>query len=265
MYNHRHWETKLAVSRIIQAASRESLVYAEKGPTMKTLLSFLLSIAVCGVALAAEQGKEVERLRNAAEVIDEIMKTPEKGIPRDLLNKSVCVGVIPSQKKLALGLGGSYGRGCLICRRGGTGRWGAPWMFAIGGASAGFQIGGQETDFVLLVLNGSGAQKLVKGKTKLGADASVAGGPVGRTAEGSTGALMQTEILSYSRSRGAFAGVSLEGQVIKDDDTANEHLYGKKIEAKDILFAHTAVPKAGEALAATLTKYSPHGGEPFEK
>jgi lipid-binding SYLF domain-containing protein len=104
------------------------------------------------------------------------MKTPEKGIPKDPLNKSVCVGVIPSQKKLALGLGGSYGRGCLVCRRGGTGRWGAPWMFAIGGASAGFQIGGQETDFVLLVLNASGAQKLVKGKTKLGADASVAGG-----------------------------------------------------------------------------------------
>jgi len=231
---------------------------------MKTLLSFLLTVAVYGVALAAEEGKEVERLQKSAEVIDEIMKTPEQGIPKDLLNKSVCVGVIPSQKKVALGLGGSYGRGCLLCRRGGTGSWGAPWMFAIGGPSVGFQIGGQATDFVLLVLNASGAQKLVKGKTKLGADASVAGGPVGRTAEGSTGAMMQTEILTYSRSRGAFAGLSLEGQVIKDDGTANENLYGKKIEAKDILFAHTAVPKAGDALAATLTKYSPHGGEPFK-
>jgi lipid-binding SYLF domain-containing protein len=232
---------------------------------MKTLLAFLVSIAVCRVALGAEEGKEVERLQKAAEVIDEIMKTPEQGIPKDLLNKSVCVGVIPSQKKVALGLGGSYGRGSLVCRRRGTGAWGAPWMFAIGGPSVGFQIGGQATDFVLLVLNARGAETLVKGKTKLGADASVARGPVGRTAEGSTGALMQTEILTYSRSRGAFAGVSLEGQVIKDDGTANKNLYGKKIEAKDILFDGTAVPKAAAALDAALTKYSPHGGEPFKK
>jgi len=232
---------------------------------MKTLFSFVLSIAVCGVAVAAEGGKEVERLEQSAEVINEIMKTPEQGIPKDLLNKSVCVGVIPSQKKIALGLGGSYGRGCLICRQGGTGAWGAPWMFAIGGPSLGFQIGGQATDFVLLVLNASGAEKLVKGKTKLGADASVAGGPVGRTAEGSTGALMQTEILTYSRSRGAFAGLSLEGQVIKDDSTANENLYGKKLGAKEILFTNTAVPGAAKPLAAALATYSPHGGEPFKK
>jgi lipid-binding SYLF domain-containing protein len=138
-------------------------------------------------------------------------------------------------------------------------------MFIIGGPSVGFQIGGQATDFVLVVLNASGAQKLVKGKTKLGADASVAGGPVGRTAEGSTGALMQTEILTYSRSRGAFAGLSLEGQVIKDDTTGNENLYGKKIEAKDILFANTPTPNAADALAAVLTKHSPQGGEPFKK
>ncbi len=232
---------------------------------MKAILSFALSFALCAIAQAAEQGKEVERLQKSAEVIDEVMKTPEKGIPKDLLNKSVCVGVIPSQKKVALGLGGSYGRGCLVCRRGGTGTWGAPWMFAIGGPSIGFQIGGQATDFVLLVLNAKGAATLVKGKTKLGADASVAGGPVGRTAEGSTGALMQTEILTYSRSRGAFAGLSLEGQVIKDDGTANENLYGKKLTAKDILFGSTGIPKAGGALATTLTKYSPRGGEPFKK
>ena len=146
---------------------------------MRTLISFLVSVAICGVALAAEEGKEVERLQRSAEVIDEIMRTPEQGIPKGLLNKTVCVGVIPSQKKVALGLGGSYGRGCLVCRRGGTGSWGAPWVFAIGGPSVGFQIGGQATDFVLLVLNASGAQKLVKGKTKLGADASVAGGACG--------------------------------------------------------------------------------------
>ena len=232
---------------------------------MKALLSFAVALAMCGVASAAEGGKEVERLQKAAEVIDEIMATPEKGIPKDLLNKSVCVGVIPSQKKVALGLGGSYGRGCLVCRRGGNGAWGAPWMFALGGPSIGFQFGGQATDFVLLVLNAKGAQTLVKGKTKLGADASVAGGPVGRTAEGATGVLMQTEILTYSRSRGAFAGLSLEGQVIKDDGTANQNLYGKKIEAKDILFANRGVPAAGRVLDATLSKYSPRGGEPFRK
>jgi lipid-binding SYLF domain-containing protein len=138
-------------------------------------------------------------------------------------------------------------------------------MFAIGGPSIGFQIGGQATDFVLLVMNAKGAQTLVKGKTKLGADASVAGGPVGRTAEGATGVLMQTEILTYSRSRGAFAGLSLEGQVIKDDGTANENLYGRKIVAKDILFGSTGVPAAGRALDAVLTKASPRGGEAFKK
>jgi lipid-binding SYLF domain-containing protein len=232
---------------------------------MRAFLSFVLAFGVSAVALAAEQGKEVERLQKSAEVINEVMGTPEKGIPADLLNKAVCVGVIPSQKKLALGLGGSYGRGCLVCRRGGTGAWGAPWMFAIGGPSIGFQIGGQATDFVLLVLNAKGAQTLVKGKTKLGADASVAGGPVGRTAEGSTGALMQTEILTYSRSRGAFAGLSLEGQVIKDDETANQNLYGKKLTAKEILFTDTGVPQAGGALDAALTKHSPRGGERFKK
>lgn len=231
---------------------------------MKALLSVMLVLGLSAADLAAEQGKEVERLQKSAEVINEVMGTPEKGIPRNLLNKSVCVGVIPSQKKLALGLGGSYGRGSLVCRRGGTGAWGAPWMFAIGGPSIGFQIGGQATDFVLLVLNAKGAATLVKGKTKLGADASVAGGPVGRTAEGSTGALMQTEILTYSRSRGAFAGLSLEGQVIKDDGTANANLYGKKLAAKDILFGNAGVPASGRALSAALSKYSPRGGEPFK-
>jgi lipid-binding SYLF domain-containing protein len=230
---------------------------------MKVLLSLALTLAMCGAALAAEGGKETERLQKAAEVINEVMATPEKGIPRDLMNKSVCVGVIPSQKKVALGIGGSYGAGCLVCRRGGTGAWGAPWMFRIGGPSIGFQIGGQATDYVLLVMNPKGAETLVKGKTKLGADASVAGGPVGRTAEGATGALMQTEILTYSRSRGAFAGLSLEGQVIKDDTGSNKNLYGRKLTAKEILFSNTGVPSAARELDRALTKYSPHGGAKF--
>jgi SH3 domain-containing YSC84-like protein 1 len=232
---------------------------------MKAILSFAIAVAMSAAAFAAEGGKEVERLRKSAEVINEVMGTPEKGIPKDLLDKAGCVGVVPSQKKLALGIGGSYGRGCLVCRRGGTGAWGAPWMFMITGPSIGFQIGGQATDFVLVVMNAKGAQSLVKGKTKLGADASVAGGPVGRTAEAATGALIQAEILTYSRSRGAFAGLSLEGQVIKHDRTANENLYGKKLEAKDILFGRLGVPSAGRALDAALAKYSPRGGRPFTK
>lgn len=232
---------------------------------MRTISGLLIFLALGGSLRAAEEGKEAERLKKSAEIIEQVMGTPEKGIPKDLLNKAVCVGVIPSEKKLALGIGGTYGRGCLVCRRGGTGAWGAPWMFLIGGPSLGFQIGGQATDFVLVVMNSSGAQKLVQGKTKLGADASVAGGPVGRTAEGSTGVLLQTEILTYSRSRGLFAGLSLEGQVIKDDGGGNESLYGKKITAKEILFGNTGTPGAAGALDAALGKYSPRGGQPFSK
>ncbi len=230
---------------------------------MRYLLTAILALTFCGTALSKDESKGADRLQKAAEVINEVMKTPEQSIPKDLLNHSVCVGVIPSQKKAALGIGGSYGAGCLVCRRGGTGAWGAPWMFRIGGPSIGFQIGGQATDFVLLVMNAKGAETLVKGRTKLGADASVAGGPVGRTAEGATGALMQTEILTYSRSRGAFAGLSLEGQVIKDDGGSNEDLYGKKLTAREILFGNTAAPGAAKALDSALTSYSPHGGEKF--
>ena len=144
---------------------------------MKALLTFAIAAAVSAVAFAAEGGKEIERLQKSAEVINEVMGTPERRIPKVLLDKAVCLGVVPSQKKLALGFGGSYGRGCLVCRRGGTGAWGAPWMFMITGPSIGFQIGGQATDFVLAVMNAKGAQSLVKGKTKLGADASVARRP----------------------------------------------------------------------------------------
>ncbi|PYV17951.1 MAG: hypothetical protein DMG21_06675 [Acidobacteria bacterium] len=227
--------------------------------------AILVFLSLAGGLRAAEEGKEAERLRKSAEIIEEVMQTPEKGIPKDLLHKAVCVGVIPSEKKLALGIGGSYGRGCLVCRRGGTGAWGAPWMFLITGPSLGFQIGGQATDFVLVVMNPAGAQKFVQGKTKLGADASVAGGPVGRTAEGATGVLLQTEILTYSRARGLFAGISLAGQVIKDDGGGNRILYGKKITAKEILFGNTGTPGAARALDGALAKYSPRGGQPFRE
>jgi len=225
-----------------------------------TLALFILS----GTAPAKDESREAERLQKAAEVITEVMGTPEKGIPRDLLNKAVCVGIIPSEKKLALGVGGSYGRGALVCRRGGDGPWGAPSMFTVGGANFGFQLGGQATDFVLVVMNAKGAKKLLQSHAKLGADASVAGGPVGRTAEGATDLQMQAEILTYSRSRGLFAGLSLDGQVVKQDNDGNERLYGRKVDAKDILFKGTVgAPAAASPLDAVLGKYSPKGGEKF--
>lgn len=232
---------------------------------MRYLASFLVLVVTWGAAFGKEESKSAERLSKAADCLNEVMKTPEQGIPKDLLNKAVCVAVVPSYKKLALGIGGSMGKGALVCRRGGNGSWGAPWMFEMGGPSIGFQIGGQSTDFVLLVMNPEGAEKFVAGKTKLGADASVAGGPVGRTSEASTGGLMQTEILTYSRSRGAFAGLSLDGQVIKNDGGANENIYGRKIEAKEILFGNTASPAAARPLDVTLAKYSPRGGQRFPK
>jgi SH3 domain-containing YSC84-like protein 1 len=232
---------------------------------MRYLASILVFAVTLGAAFGAEQNKTSERLQKSADVMNAIMKTPEQGIPSDLLNKAVCVAVVPAYKKLALGIGGSAGKGALVCRRGGNGAWGAPWMFEMGGPSIGLQIGGQSTDFVLLVMNPEGAEKFVAGKTKLGADASVAGGPVGRTAGASTGVLLQTEILTYSRSRGAFAGLSLEGQVIKDDGGANEECYGRKISAKDILFGNTGTPGVARPLDAALAKYSPRGGQRFPK
>jgi SH3 domain-containing YSC84-like protein 1 len=236
----------------------------ERDLRMRHLLALLVCLTLCGAAFASEKSREADRLAKSAEVINEIMGTPEKGIPHDLLNKAVCVGIIPQEIKGAFIIGGSAGRGCIVCRRGGDGPWGAPSMFTIGGASIGFQIGGQATDFVLVVMNAKGAQKLLQSRSKLGADASVAGGPVGRTAEGSTDLQLHAEILTYSRSRGLFAGVSLSGQVVKQDHDANARLYGRKVDPKDILFKGTvAAPAAAGALDAALTKYSPHGGEKF--
>lgn len=229
---------------------------------MRHLLVVLL-LTFFGAPLAAQE-REAERLAKAAEIINEIMGTPEKGIPGDLLNRAVCVGVIPSQKKFAIGIGGSAGKGALLCRRGGNGPWGGPALFTTGGVSIGFQLGGQATDFVFVVMNSKGAKKLVQSKTKLGADASVAGGPVGRTAQAATDLQLGAEILTYSRSRGLFAGVSLEGAVLKQDHDGNTRLYGRKLEPKDILFTGSVgVPGAAGPLVAALNKYSPRGGEKF--
>jgi lipid-binding SYLF domain-containing protein len=232
---------------------------------MKNLVAMVLFLTVSGTAaLAAEETKEEERLHNAANVITEIMGTPENAIPTDLLKKAVCLGIIPSQKKGAFVIGVSYGRGCLICRRGGDGAWGAPSMFTVGGVNVGFQLGGEATDFVLVVMNAKGARKLLQSKSKLGADASAAAGPVGRTASGATDLQLQAEILTYSRSRGLFAGVSLEGAAVIQDTDSNSKLYGKKTAPKDILFTDKVpVPEAAQPLVTALTKYSPNGGQKF--
>jgi lipid-binding SYLF domain-containing protein len=231
---------------------------------MKSFLAVVL--VLLGAVPLVAQDQEAERLQKAATVVEEVMGTPEKGIPTDLLKKAVCVGVIPSQKKVALGIGGTFGRGALVCRRGGNGAWGGPSMFTVGGANIGFQLGGQATDFVLIVMNPDGAKKLLQSKTKLGADASVAGGPVGRTAQGATDLQMRAEILTYSRSRGLFAGVSLDGQVVKQDNDANERLYGRKLDPKDILFTSSvAAPAAARPLVGALQKFSPRGGQPFKE
>jgi lipid-binding SYLF domain-containing protein len=233
---------------------------------MKKLITTLACLTACCVALAAEASKEGERLQKAATILTEVMGTPEKAIPQDLLNKAVCVGVIPSEVKFAIGVGGTFGRGVLVCRRGGNGHWGAPSMFTVGGGSFGFQLGGEATDLVFIVMNPSGAQKLVQSSVKLGADASAAAGPVGRDAEGATDVQLRAEILSYSRSRGLFAGVSLEGAVLKQDDDANRSLYRRTVDPKEILFSSgVTVPSPARPLDTTLSKYSPRGGAPFSR
>lgn len=184
----------------------------------------------------ADSEKEQERVKESGEVLKEILNIPDD-IPQDLLDKAECIVVLPSVKKGAFGVGGSYGRGVMICRGGlhYTGPWGQPALYALEGVSIGFQLGGQATDFVLLVMNQKGATSLLSSKVKLGADASAAAGPKGRTAEGATDIVMSAEILSYSRNKGLFAGVSLEGSTLRSDGSANEKLYGTKLSAKDII------------------------------
>jgi lipid-binding SYLF domain-containing protein len=191
--------------------------------------------------------------------MEEIMNTPEN-IPQEVLEKAECVIVFPSVLKLAVGFGGSYGRGAMVCRTGEhfQGPWGAPAMYALEGGSFGFQLGGQATDLVLLVMNDRGAQSILSSKVKLGADASAAAGPKGRDASADTDASLRAEILSYSRSRGLFAGISLEGSTLRPDDEASEQVYGHKIKARDIILGRSmAVPVSGRHLVRILQKSSP--------
>jgi lipid-binding SYLF domain-containing protein len=220
---------------------------------MKRACIGILTIATLISTAFAETGeKERKRIADSGQVLKEILATPDKGIPNDLLSKAKCVVVLPSVKKAALGVGGSYGRGTMTCRggEGAKGAWSAPVMMALEGGSIGFQIGGQATDFVILVMNDKGADAILKSKVKLGGDASIAAGPVGRTAEASTSANMQAQMLSYSRSQGVFGGVSLAGSTLRSDDSANEAVYGKKVSAQDILKGNGVTPPE-EAKALT--------------
>jgi lipid-binding SYLF domain-containing protein len=219
------------------------------------LVAGLLALPV----LAADDSKEQNRLEECSQVLKEILDIPDD-IPKDLLNKAECVIVIPSVKKLALGIGGSFGRGAITCRSGAnfTGPWSAPAMFALEGINIGFQIGGQATDFVLLVMNSKGADSILGSKVKLGADASAAAGPKGRTAAAQTDIVMKAEILTYSRSRGLFAGISLEGSTLRQDNGANRKLYGRELSARNIVREQeVGVPPAGEHLVALLNLRSP--------
>jgi SH3 domain-containing YSC84-like protein 1 len=229
---------------------------------MKKLLAF--AVCFCTAIPALPQNKEDTRLKDSAGVLKEVLNTPDKGIPTDLLNKAECVVVFPSVKKAAFVVGGSYGRGVMTCRSGPTfkGPWSAPAMYALEGASFGLQIGGEATDFVLLVMNEQGARSVMSSKVKLGGDASAAAGPVGRTTSAEIDAAMKAEILSYSRAKGAFAGVSLAGSTMRSDDDANKAVYGEKLSAKDIIVERKVkTPPAGQELIGVLTKASPHHKE----
>ncbi len=221
---------------------------------------FIALILTLGLALPlVAQKKEQERLEDAGTVMKEILNIPE-GIPQNILNKSYCVVVFPSVLKFAIGIGGSYGRGVITCRTGKEhrGPWSAPAMMALEGGNIGFQLGGQATDFVLLVMNDRGANSILSSKVKLGADAAAAAGPKGRDAAAATDVVMRAEILSYSRSRGLFAGVSLEGSTLRSDGGANRNLYGKKLDARDIVQGgKVGTPAAGRELINVLGSKSP--------
>lgn len=224
-----------------------------------TFMGLLVMAPFCFAAPKADDVKEADRLQNAGTVIQEVLDIPDD-IPQDLVDKARCVVVMPSVLKAAFIAGGSYGRGAMVCRTGKdfTGPWGAPAMYALEGGSVGFQIGGEATDFVILVMNNRGVESLLHSKVKLGADASIAAGPKGRTASAETDAYMRSEMLSYSRSRGVFAGVSLEGTTLRPDEDANHRVYGNgATAAKIITEPKMEAPAAAKHLVGRLQKASP--------
>ena len=221
-------------------------------------ISILLVAALACVTVQAQE-HEADRLKHSGEVMSEILHIPDN-LPKTVLDKAHCVIVLPSVKKGALGIGGSLGRGAMTCRSGKdfTGPWGPPAMYALESISVGFQLGGQATDFVLLVMNGHGVDALLASKVKLGGDASAAAGPKGREAQAATDVTLRAEILTYSRSRGLFAGVSLDGSTLRPDGSANEKVYGREISAREIVReGKVKTPPAGQLLVSTLQRASP--------
>ncbi|MGA8034494.1 MAG: lipid-binding SYLF domain-containing protein [Candidatus Acidiferrales bacterium] len=226
---------------------------------MKRTITALGLIVAMALPMSAADSKECDRVENAGLVTKEIMDIPDD-IPQNVIDKADCVVVLPSVLKGAFIVGASYGRGVMTCRSGPDfkGPWGAPTMMALEGGSFGFQAGGQATDFVLLLMNERAAGSILTSKVKLGGDASVSAGPVGRTASAETDATMRAEVLSYSRSRGLFAGVSLSGSTLRADNDANEVLYGKKVDARAVVLnGAEPVPTCAANLLSTLTKHSP--------
>ena len=228
---------------------------------MKTSLLVVVLISTLALpALGADkENKEEKRVENAGTVLKEIMDVPDD-VPQSVIDKADCVVVLPSVIKFAIGIGGSYGRGVMTCRGGKDfrGRWGAPTMMALEGGSFGLQLGGQATDFVLLLMSQRSATNILSSKVKLGGDASAAAGPVGRNVSAETDVTLRAEILSYSRARGLFAGISLAGSTLRPDNDANKTLYGKEVSAKDIVFEKAVpAPKSAALLLSTLDKRSP--------
>jgi len=234
---------------------------------MKKTLSLLLVTALLGLPTllnsvpvrADNKEHDEDRLQNSGMVMKEIMNIPDN-IPQSLLDKAECVVVIPSVLKAAFIVGGSYGRGAMTCRSGDNfnGPWGAPTMMALEGGSFGFQLGGEATDFVLLIMNEGGANAILESKVKLGGDASAAAGPVGRDAEAATDVTLRAEVLTYSRARGLFAGISLEGSTLRPDNDSNERIYGKKLSAKEIvLHGAVPIPHAARLMTGTLNQRTP--------
>jgi len=225
---------------------------------VRKLAVLIAAISLSSICAPAQQ-HEQDRLKHSGEVLMEILNVPEN-LPKYWLDRAECVIVIPSVKKLAFGVGASYGRGAMTCRSGAnfTGPWGPPALYALEGGNIGFQLGGQATDFVLLVENPKGAMSLLKSKVKLGGEASAAAGPKGRDAEAATDVLMHAEILTYSRARGLFAGVSLEGSTLRPDGSANNKLYGRDITAREIIMQHkVGAPASAQLLISALQKASP--------
>lgn len=213
----------------------------------------LLCVIFCGAALIAPLRADMDRLNDAAAVLREMTGSFDKGIPTDLLKKAECVVVIPGMKKGAIGFGGQFGRGYMACRAGGG--WSAPTGMRIEGGSVGFQIGASSTDVILLVMSGRGVDKLLSSKFTVGADAAVAAGPLGRQASAQTDATMHAEMLAWSRSRGVFAGISLQGSTLRTDTSENRELYGKELTARDVVRGGVKTPAAAGALMQELSRY----------